>query len=316
MDQAKAPKSTDVASRRQLLSQLAGGAAITVAAAAAVETAAAQTNTDSGNPLALRNITSGQQSGTDFYEFHGPEAFAYTKKDGDLAIDGFPGKRWVMLIDLRKCVGCQSCTAACKFENNIPEGSFRTWVPDVEIGTYPDTRRAFHPRLCNHCERPTCIQVCPAGATWQRKDGLVEVDYDRCWGCGACVNACPYDARFINPVTKTADKCNFCAQRVDQGLLPACVETCIGGARQFGNLNDPNDPVARQIKSEAVQVLKPSTGNQPRVFYINLPDQLQNNVPGRPTLWSAMFEEAGFRNQENDTSGDWKIRSMEEVSHG
>ena len=316
MDQANAPQSTEKSSRRHLLSQLAGGAAITVAAAAAVETAAAQTRSDSGNPLALRNIASGQQTGTDFYKFHGPEAFAYTKKDGNLAIDGFPGKRWVMLIDLRKCVGCQSCTAACKFENNIPEGSFRTWVPDVEIGTYPDTRRAFLPRLCNHCERPSCVEVCPAGATWQRKDGIVEIDYDRCWGCGSCVNACPYDARFINPVTKTADKCNFCAQRVDQGLLPACVETCIGGARQFGDLNDPKDPVARQIKSEAVQVLKPSTGNQPRVFYIDLPDQLQNNMPGRPTLWSAMFKDAGFKNQESDTAGEWKIGGMEEVSHG
>lgn len=316
MDQAKASKRTDVASRRKLFGQLAGGAAIAVAAAATAKTAAAEADSDKGNPKALQQFADGRQAGTDFYEFHDPEAFAYTKKDGNLAIDGFPGKRWVMLIDLRKCVGCQSCTAACKFENNIPEGSFRTWVPDVEIGTYPETRRAFLPRLCNHCERPSCIEVCPAGATWQRKDGIVEIDYDRCWGCGSCVNACPYDARFINPVTKTADKCTFCAQRVDQGLLPACVETCIGGARQFGNLNDPNDPVARQIKSEAVQVLKPTTGNQPRVFYINLPDQLQNNLPGRATLWSAMFEEAGFKNPESDTAGEWKIRSMEEVNHG
>ena len=251
--------------------------------------------------------TKGRQDGVDFYEFHGREAFSYTQKDGNLASDGFQGPRWAMLIDLRKCVGCQACTAACKFENNIPEGSFRTWVPDVEIGTYPDTRRAFLPRLCNHCDRPSCIEVCPAGATWQRKDGIVVIDYDKCWGCGACVNACPYDARFMNPVTKTADKCTFCAQRVDQGLLPACVETCTGGARQFGDLNNPDDPVTRQIKGHAVQVLKPDTGNQPRVFYIDLPHQLQNNLPGRPTLWSKLFEDAGLKNPIEESEGQWKI---------
>jgi len=254
----------------------------------------------------------GRQDGVDFYEFHGREAFTYTQKDGNLASDGFEGSRWAMLIDLRKCVGCHACTAACKFENNIPEGSFRTWVPDVEIGTYPETRRAFLPRLCNHCDRPSCIEVCPADATWQRKDGIVVIDYDKCWGCGACVNACPYDARFINPVTKTADKCTFCAQRVDQGLLPACVETCIGGSRQFGDLNNPDDPVTRQIKSQPVQVLKPDTGNQPRVFYIDLPHQLQNNLPGRPTLWSKMFEEAGLKNPIEESEGQWKITQIPE----
>lgn len=319
MDQANLPATPDRAepsSRRTFFRKLAGGAAVTAAAAATVTAASAQTKTESQTLPARQNSARARQAGTDFYEYHGREAFAYTKKDGNLAVDGYAGKRWVMLIDLRKCVGCQSCTAACKFENNIPEGSFRTWVPDVEIGTYPETRRAFLPRLCNHCERPSCIEVCPADATWQRTDGIVEIDYDKCWGCGACVNACPYDARFINPVTKTADKCNFCAQRVDQGLLPACVETCIGGARQFGDLNDAADPVARQIKSEAVQVLKPGTGNQPRVFYIALPDQLQNNPPGRPTLWSKLFAEAGFKNPESETAGEWNTAGAKEPVHG
>ena len=112
-------------------------------------------------------------AGTDFELAHDRSVYAYTAKDGNLAKDGFEGKRWGMLIDLRKCIGCQACTAACKFENNIPTGVFRTWVPDVELGTFPDTKRAFLPRLCNHCERPSCIEVCPAGATWQRKDGIV-----------------------------------------------------------------------------------------------------------------------------------------------
>lgn len=297
-------------SRRELFRRAIGAATVTSAAASPLGEALAAPESIPA-PVAV-----GREAGMDFYQSQGREAFAYTLKDGNLAIDGFAGKRWVMLIDLRKCVGCQACTVACKFENNIPEGSFRTWVPDVEIGVYPDTRRAFLPRLCNHCERPSCIEVCPADATWQRKDGIVEIDYDKCWGCGSCVNACPYDARFINPVTKTADKCTFCSQRVDQGLLPACVETCIGGARQFGDLNDPNDPVARQIKTGAVQTLKPSTGNQPRVFYIDLPDTLQNNLPGRPTMWSQMFEEAGFRNPESETAGKWKITGKTEADHG
>ncbi len=295
-------------SRRELFRGIVGLAGVTSAAAAARAASAAPES-------APRLDVSGREAGMDFYRAQGREAFAYAQKDGDLAIAGFEGKRWTMLIDLRKCVGCQSCTVACKFENNIPEGSFRTWVPDVEIGAYPHTRRAFLPRLCNHCERPSCVEVCPAGATWQRKDGIVEIDYDTCWGCGSCVNACPYDARFLNPITNTADKCTFCSQRVDQGLRPACVETCVGGARQFGDLNNPNDPVARQISSEPVQVLKPSTGNQPRVFYIGLPDALQNNYPGRPTLWSEMFEDAGFANPEDETAGKWKIVATEKADH-
>lgn len=228
----------------------------------------------------------------------------------DPAYRGKPGARWVMLIDLRKCVGCQACTAACKIENNIPDGHFRTWVPDVELGTFPNTRRAFLPRLCNHCARPSCIEVCPSGATWQREDGVVEIDYNICWGCGSCVNACPYDARFINPVTRTADKCTFCSQRIDQGLLPACVETCTGGARQFGDLNDPDDPVTRQIHSEPVQTLKPQTGNEPRVFYIGLPHALQNNLPGRPTLWSE-----GRRAVGKDEDREWQIKTHKEAEH-
>lgn len=301
-----------VAGRRRFFQGVLGAATVAMGATAVARVGAAADSArafSDGDDAFGRTPESLTPAGTDFELDHDRSVYAYTAKDGNLARDGFVGKRWVMLIDLRKCVGCQACTAACKFENNIPVGVFRTWVPDVELGTYPETKRAFLPRLCNHCERPSCIEVCPAGATWQRQDGIVVIDYDRCWGCGACVNACPYDARFMNPITKTADKCTFCAQRVDQGLLPACVETCVGGARQFGNINDPNDPVTRQIMSEAVQQLKPGTGNEPRVFYIGLTTELQNNPPGRPTLWSLEQKDMG-----RDV-GDWDIVTGKESDH-
>ncbi len=292
------------AGRRLFFRALTGGA-VGVAVAASLGAKAATAATASAIPgMPLFDQPRGD-SGRDYIDGHDASVYAYTAKDGNLAFRGFEGKRWAMLVDLRKCIGCQACTAACKFENNVPNAVFRTLVPDVEIGRYPDTRRAFLPRLCNHCKHPSCIEVCPAGATWQRRDGIVVVDNERCIGCGACVDACPYDARFMNPVTKTADKCNFCAQRTDQGLLPACVETCVGGARQFGDLNDPNSAPARALQQQPVQVLKPETGNEPRVLYIGLPDALQNNLPGRPDLWSADRRAAG------EPVGDWKV---EEVS--
>lgn len=298
--------------RRGLLRNVVGGGLAAMAAAAASaradEGTGGQNSSNEGYSLGLRP-RSDTPAGEDFELGHDRSVYAYTAQDGGLARGGFAGKRWGMLIDLRKCIGCQACTVACKFENNVPEGSFRTWVPDVELGTYPEVRRAFLPRLCNHCERPSCIEVCPAGATWQRRDGIVEIDYDLCWGCGACVNACPYDARFIDPVTKTANKCTFCSQRVDQGLLPACVETCVGGARQFGDLNDPNDPVTKQIVTGAVQQLKPDTGNEPRVFYIGLTTELQNNPPGNPTLWSVEQTDAGR------PMGDWSLAVSREANH-
>lgn len=296
--------------RRGFLRKAFGVSAATVATAAAAakgtDPAAMKPPSDDSFGNTPESLT---PAGTDFELAHDRSVYAYTAKDGNLAKEGFEGKRWGMLIDLRKCTGCQACTVACKIENNIPTGVFRTWVPDVEVGSYPDTKRAFLPRLCNHCERPSCIEVCPAGATWQRKDGIVEIDYDLCWGCGACVNACPYDARFINPITKTADKCTFCSQRVDQGLQPACVETCIGGARQFGDLKDPNDPMTKQVLSGIIQQLKPGTGNEPRVFYIGLTTELQNNPPGLPTLWSKEQQDM----DRNDH--DWDIATGMEAGH-
>ncbi|AUL98765.1 sulfate reduction electron transfer complex DsrMKJOP subunit DsrO [Pseudothauera hydrothermalis] len=200
------------------------------------------------------------------------------------------GHHWAMLVDVRKCIGCQACTVSCIQENAVPEGSFRTVVSTYSVklsdavqpaGTY------VLPRLCNHCDEPPCIPVCPVGATKKRADGIVIVDGERCVGCAYCVQACPYDARFINHESNTADKCTFCAHRVDAGLLPACVETCVGGARIFGDLNDPDGELRRRLdaaKSE-VKVLKPEHGTEPRVFYIGLDERFQGKVEGQGTLW-------------------------------
>jgi tetrathionate reductase subunit B len=182
-----------------------------------------------------------------------------------------PGLRphYGMLIDLRKCVGCHACSVACKAEFDVPLGVTRSWVEYVEKGTYPDARRSFLPRLCNQCSKPQCVSVCPTGATWKRaEDGIVVVDPDICIGCKYCIQACPYDARFLNPVTGNADKCDFCLHRVSQGLEPSCVNTCIGRARVFGDLNDPESEISKTIASNPVTVLRPEMGTEPNVFYI------------------------------------------------
>ncbi len=189
---------------------------------------------------------------------------------GDARYIGQKGKHFVMVLDLRKCIGCQACTSVCKVENDVPADQFRTFVTETEVGFFPDVRKAFLPQLCNHCEEPACVPVCPTGATFKREDGIVVVDNTVCWGCGYCISACPYDKRFFNKRTKTADKCNFCAQRVDAGLMPACVETCVGGARIFGDLNDKSSEVYKLLHSQPTTVLKKAQGTKPQVFYVGL----------------------------------------------
>lgn len=176
---------------------------------------------------------------------------------------------WGMLIDLRKCTGCHACSVACKAEFSVPLGEYRSSVDYIEKGEFPDVSRHFLPRLCNNCDKPACVSVCPTGATWKREeDGIVVIDPDVCIGCKYCVHACPYEARFINPVTGSADKCDFCLHRVLEGQVPACVEACNPGARIFGDLNDPKSKISRMIATEPVQVLLPEQGTSPQVFYI------------------------------------------------
>ncbi|MDX7686671.1 4Fe-4S dicluster domain-containing protein [Aeromonas caviae] len=183
-------------------------------------------------------------------------------RNGRAAISRGDGrKRYGMLIDLRRCVGCQACTVACTIENQPPLGQFRTTVSQYEVSDVAALEAPASllmlPRLCNHCAEPACLDVCPTGATFQRDDGIVVVNNDWCVGCGYCVQACPYDARFINHETNTADKCIFCAHRLEAGLLPACVESCVGEARIIGDLNDPKSRIQHRRQ---VHLLRPSAG--------------------------------------------------------
>jgi len=189
---------------------------------------------------------------------------------------------WAMLIDLRECVGCQACTVACVMENQVPRDSFRTSVFTYVVKDESGTGTYMLPRLCNHCEKPPCVPVCPVGATFKRDDGIVMVDGERCVGCAYCVQACPYEARFINHDTGKADKCTFCAHRVEAGLLPACVETCVGGARVFGDLNNPGSEIRRRLAAAKGQVktLKPEHGTRPNVFYVGLDQSVQQRLSG------------------------------------
>lgn len=196
---------------------------------------------------------------------------------------------WGMVIDLRKCIGCQACTVSCIMENAVPEGSFRTHVSIYElVREGQDPAMAMLPRLCNHCDNPPCVEVCPVEATFKAENGEVLVDADKCVGCGYCVEACPYDARFINHETQVADKCTFCFHRTQEGLLPACVETCVGGARNFGDLNDPDSEVSRLLRENEVSVLRPEMNTHPNVYYIGLDAALDGRITGeaayRPPL--------------------------------
>ncbi len=134
--------------------------------------------------------------------------------------------RWAKVVDQTRCIGCHACSTACKSENQVPIGVHRTYVKYVDVGRFPQARRAFQVTRCNQCAEPPCVYACPTAAMYQRPDGIVDFDKRVCIGCKACIAACPYDAVFINPEDHSAEKCNFCAQRLDVGLEPACVVVC------------------------------------------------------------------------------------------
>ncbi len=207
-----------------------------------------------------------------------------TKADGKSGQKAKKGRKvqYGMVIDVRRCIGCHACTVACKSEFDVPLGENRAWVEYVEKGEYPNVGRSFLPRLCNHCSEPPCVSVCPTNATYKREqDGIVVVDPGLCIGCKYCIQACPYDARFLNPVTRVADKCDFCTHRVSKGLAPACVNTCVGGARIFGDLGDPDSNVSKLTTNNRVTVLRREMGTLPNVYYIGADhtDELDKERP-------------------------------------
>jgi Fe-S-cluster-containing dehydrogenase component/formate-dependent nitrite reductase membrane component NrfD len=171
------------------------------------------------------------------------------------------------VIDHSRCIGCHACTVACKSENAVPLGNFRTWVKYTERGRFPDVKRSFAVLRCNQCTDAPCVTICPVGALEKRSDGIVDVDRDRCIGCKSCLQGCPYDALYLNTETGTAEKCHFCAHRTEIGLAPACAVVCPTEAIIPGDFDDPNSGVSRIRAAGGLRVRKPEAGTGPNVFY-------------------------------------------------
>ena len=174
---------------------------------------------------------------------------------------------WAKVLDHTRCIGCHACTTACKSENDVPLSVTRTYVKYVDVGLYPQTRRSFQVTRCNQCSSAPCVPACPTSAMYARHDGIIDFDKASCIGCKACIAACPYDAIFINPEDNSAEKCNFCAHRIDVGLEPACVVVCPTQAILVGDMTDPLSKVNQIISREPVAVRKPEKETRPKVHY-------------------------------------------------
>jgi len=178
--------------------------------------------------------------------------------------------RYGFVIDQNRCIGCHACTVACKEEHSVPVGVFRTWVKYIEKGEFPDASRHFGVMRCNHCDAAPCVEICPTSALFYRPDRIVDFDNSRCIGCKSCMQACPYDALYIDPNSNTAAKCNFCAHRIEMELEPACVIVCPTQAIIAGDLDDPASSVSRIVATQKVAARKPQKGTQPKLFYTGI----------------------------------------------
>lgn len=222
--------------------------------------------------------------------------------------------RYGFVLDQDRCIGCHACTVACKEENHVPIGVFRTWVKYIEKGQFPHTSRHFGVMRCNHCDAAPCIEICPTRALFRRFDGIVDFDGDRCIGCKSCMQACPYDALYIDPNTNTAAKCNFCAHRIEAELQPACVIVCPTQAIVVGDLDNPASTVSRMVAAEKVSVRKPQKGTEPKVFYVGVEgDVLQPTRLSRQNTyaWAESRNSSGDQREFNSADS----REVYDVAH-
>jgi Fe-S-cluster-containing dehydrogenase component len=206
--------------------------------------------------------------------------------------------QWAKVIDHTRCIGCHACTTACKSENVVPISVTRTYVKHVDVGVFPQARRAHQVTRCNQCAHAPCVTACPTAAMFKRSDGIVDFDKSICIGCKACMAACPYDAIFINPEDHSAEKCNFCAHRIDVGLEPACVIVCPTQAILVGDMNDSDSYVAQIINRESVAVRRPEKETLPKLFYkgahqATLDPLAARRPEGGLFMWSEQQESAG-----------------------
>lgn len=175
--------------------------------------------------------------------------------------------RYAMAVDTKKCVGCSDCVVACQAENKVPIGFCRDWVVEIVNGVFPEVEVELRSERCNHCENSPCVRCCPTGASHYEEGGIVVVNGDDCIGCGACIQSCPYDARYSHP-DGYVDKCTFCKHRVERGYSPACVGVCPTNCLYFGDLENPKSDVAIALKKRKYKVLSPEAGTKPQVYFL------------------------------------------------